>query len=359
MAGGIGTSERVAQTTIEEWAKMVDEETVKRLIVFSMLNSKGRIRTGRSGHQTRWVVRKADHQLQPLADMQPVSFARKNTKTAATLTRKGYYVSDFISEKEKLEQGGDEAMIRVFANREQVMREGALRGLADKVFSDSLADSDDFDGLETLFSGIGAQTATDKLATSVTGTYAGLSKVENAVGTSAQPKLWTPVIVNTNRTVSAATQAWSAYGDSYLRTARLEADYGNMGGQVDLFLLNQDSFKELLDLLDDKERIPVSRGSATKLVQLGFENNVMLDGVPVTWDASVPTTDSNSDTVRGYGLTTDRMFFDVLGPANSKNLFRSKVTFNSSYQGDEIILKLYGNFCFMSPRHFVKLADIS
>ena len=46
---GVGTSERVAATTISQWAKMVSELTEQRYILLSMLKSKGRISKGNSG----------------------------------------------------------------------------------------------------------------------------------------------------------------------------------------------------------------------------------------------------------------------------------------------------------------------
>jgi hypothetical protein len=363
--GGVGVSSRVATTTIEEWAKKVSEETERHLPLIGLLKKKGRIEYGCSGGQFRWIVRNDDHTLQQFEDMVPVNIARVDTKTSATLPWRGYYVSDAITLREKLEQGGPEAMIKIFANREELMRRGAIRRLAQEMFKDgNLAiNSNAFHGIESMM-GIAAQTNTDELATTHNDTYAGLS---TAVGTvsSEFTRLWTPVIVNTGKVVSGSTQAWSDFGDEYIRKGLIKATHGSGSeDRPDLVLLTQSSYEQLLNLLDDKERIVVDRGSGLALTQLGFGNHVEIDGCAVTWGAEVPTTDASpygedGVTVNGYAFNTNRMKLKVLGSPGSKNLFTARVDFNTSYRADEIFMHLLGNLQFESPRHFVKLANIA
>jgi hypothetical protein len=362
--GGVGTSERVMQVTIEEWSKEVSEETEKNLIQLAMMKSEGAISYGHSGGQFRWPVRKADHDLRGFPDMQPVTFARKNTKTNAVLPWRGYYASDTITLREKLEQGGPEAMVKIFESREELIRDGIMRGLADEMYVDgntaANAALEKFHGIES-FMGIAAQTASDILATTHNDSYAGLSTAAQAVGGASQPKVWTPVIVNTGYTPSGGTQrTWANYADEYMRRAWLEATYGKGNkNKVNLALLNKTGWEEFLNLIDDKEELTVGRGTDLKLVSLGFEDHVKFDGVPIMWDEAVPTTDSDSTVVQGYGYTTGRMKMKVMGPKGQKSLFTSKVTFNDTYRADNIFLHLVGNLEFDGPRHFVKFADIS
>src|SRR3990167_3109913 len=136
----LGSSERVAMATIEEWAKSVSELTIKHLPLLSILQKKGRIKYGCSGVQHRWPIRKADYALQPFPDATPLGLGvRKNTLENATLPWRGYYIADTATLREKLEQGGAEAMVKVFAERADVMRRSAMRGLADEVFADGNA----------------------------------------------------------------------------------------------------------------------------------------------------------------------------------------------------------------------------
>jgi len=357
MAGGLGVSPRVAATTIEEWAKVVSEEAEKHLPHIAMMRSKGRIKQGAaSGGGMRWVVRVKDHTLQGFEDMSPISFERVNTKVNATLPWRGYYMVDAISLREKLEQGGPEAMIKVFANREEVMRRAAIRSLADKFYIDGNATGNDqeFHGIES-FMGISTQTATDELATTHDDTYAGLS---TAVGTvdATNTRAWTPVIVNTAHTPTAGLRSFEDHADEYLRKGILESTYGaGPGDRIDLITLTKAAYEDFLNLLDDKERIPVTRGGSAKLVSMGF-SAVEFDGVPVMWDSAVIATDSDSAVVQGYGWSHDQLELRLL---NSGNLFSSKVTYNDTMATDNIFLYMVGNLKFRGPRHFVKFAAIT
>lgn len=367
--GGVGISTRVATTTIEQWAKKVSEETERHLPLLALLKKKGRIEYGNSGPSFRWVVRKQEHELNPFLDMVAVNTQRVDTKTSATLDWRGYYVSDAITLREKLEQGGPEAMIKIFASREELMRRGAIRRLGAELFKDgNLAanvTANTFHGIES-FMGIGAQTNTAAIASVHNDSYAGLS---TAVGTvdSEFTRVWTPTIINTGKVVSGSTQSWADFADEYIRLGLLKTTHGSAPeDRPDLCLLTQDAYNDLLNLLDDKERITVDRGSGLALTQLGFGNHVELDGCAVMWDAAVPSTDASpylgggtTSTVNGYMFTTGRMELKVLGKPGSKSLFESKVTFNDTYRADNIFMHLLGNLKFESPRHFGKFANVS
>lgn len=366
---GIGVSERVAQTTIAEWAKKVGEELTRNLVLLSMLQKKGRISYGHSGGQMRWVVRKAEHPLSGFVDMQPVTFERLNTKENAFLGWRGQKASDIITLREKLENSGPEAMIKAFEVREELIREGVIRAMAEQVYVDgnsaAAVAAEQFHGLES-FMGIaaGSQTATSIIATVHNDSYANLNTVVGGVGGDATNtrtnRLWTPVIINTSQTPTAGLKAWADYGLEYIREMLIRGTYGMGDGErMNLVILNQDAYTSLLNLMDDKERILVNRGAGEELVSLGFTNIVEVDGVPVTWDYACPTTDADSKTVRGYGLNTNKVEFCVLGPKGQKNLFSSRVDFNVSFQADCVFLWLIGNFKFQSPRHFGKLVDIT
>ena len=355
MAGGLGSSPRVAATTIEEWAKVVSEEAEKHLPHIALMRKKGRIKQGdASGGGMRWVARVKDHALQGFADMQAISFDRVNTKVNALLPWRGYYLNDAISLRERLEQGGPEAMIKVFSNREEVMRRAAVRGLAGKFYQDgNLAANvaaEEFHGIES-FMGIGAQVATDALASVHNDTYAGLS---TAVGTldATNTKAWTPVIVNTNKTGTT----WATFADEHIRKALLNSQFGSgPGDKVDLITLTQSGYESYLNLMDDKERVMVSRGKGQGLTALGF-SAMNHDGVDVIWDAAVPSTDAeDAVTVYGYGWTISQMELRLL---NGGNLFAGKTTYNDSFATDNIFLYIVGNLKF-NPRHFAKFADIA
>lgn len=360
MAGGSGISPRVAATTIEEWAKRVNSEVTKHNPLIALLKKKGKIRPGvASGGAMRWVPRVSEHSLKGFKDMKAIAFERVNTLTNATLPWRGKYLQDAISLREKLEQQGPAAMIRVFEGREQIMREAGVRAMAEQFFKDgdsaAAAAAEDFHGIESMMAIATGQVDADKFATALNDTYAGLSTVAGAVDPT-NTSAWSPVVVNTDRNPGSGTQAWSSFADEYIRRGLLEATRGSSPmDRPDLVVLTKTSYEELLNVLDGKERLNVSRGQGQGVAALGF-TAVSLDGVDVLWDDAVPSSDAQSATVRGYAFNTDRLELRLL---NKGDLFSSKVTFNDTYQADHIFLYIVGNFKFESPRHFVKFADIS
>lgn len=361
--GGLGTSQRVAEVTIEKWVKKVSELTVRNLVLLAMLQKKGLMKYGADGHQIRWPIRKGEHQLNPFQDMVPVSFQRKNTKDNAYLGWRGYYLSDTITLREKLEQGGPAAMIKIFNNREKLIREAAQRRLAYEIYKDGESAAgiaaERIHGIETLFSTIGAQTASDVLATLPQGSYAGLSMVPSSVSADTDmTRIWTPNGVSTNRNPGSGAMSWEANADEFIRAGLIRTTYGQgAGDRPDLITLTQEAFEQLCNILDGKERLVVNRGEKEGLVSMGFSNVIEVDGCPVMWDLACPTTDANNDTVQGYGWTTDRVEFHLLG--NEKQVFKAEVTFNDSYRADNIFVYMLGNLKFESPRYFMKFAAIA
>lgn len=368
---GIGTSPRVAKATIAEWSTKISEEVTRNLIMVAMLQKKGRVSYGHSGGQHRWVVRKGEHDMAGFPDMVPLNTQRIDTKENAYLPWRGYYTTDTITLREKLEQGGKEAMIKIFNSREKLIRQGVIRKLASEFYVDgnsaAAVAGEKFHGIESMMGVTSAsQNATDKIATVNNDTYAGLStvlgSVAGVVGQTTHPlyRLWTPIIVNTLYNPGTGVQTWADYAIDYIRTMLIRSTIGQgPDDRMDLITLTRDAYETLLNLMDDKERILVQRGSGEELVSLGFRNIVEIDGCPVTWDLAVPGTDSEGDTVQGYGWTTSEMELMVLGNEESKQLFASRLDYNGTYAADVIMLWLLGNIKFGSPRRFGKFVGIT
>lgn len=368
--GVSSSSERVAKATIAEWSKKVSEETKRNLIMVAMLEKKGLISYGHSGGQHRWVVRKSEFGLNGFPDMVPTQVTRLDTKLNAYLPRRGYYVSEAISLREKLEQGGPEAMIKIFDGREKLMREGVIRSLATEFYVDGESAAgiagEKFHGIESMM-GItaGSQSSSDLLATVHADTYAAISTVlGSAAGSVASThpmyRMWTPLIVNTLYNPGSGVQAWADFAIDYIRALLIRSMVGQgPDDRIDLITLTRDAYENLLNLMDDKERILVNRGSGEELVSLGFRNIVEVDGCPVTWDLAIPATDVDGKTVRGYGWTTSQMELQVLGEKKGKELFTSRLDWNGSYAADVIFMWLLGNLKFNSPRRFGKLVGIA
>ena len=368
MAGeGIASTTRLAKVTLAHWVKRLTDNAYKNNVALKVLKEKGLIESGVHGGQLRWPFRYTKFGLDPYIDGAQRTFARTQIEENAVLRWGGYEVKELITEFEKDQHGGKEAIVEVLKKRTKFMEEDANERLSGQIYVDGNLAANvtnrTWHGLESFMSWT-AQTATDKLATTLNDTYGGQSYTgfnANAAVTDPEYGAWSPVIVNTNRTVAAATNAWADYADEYLRAGIIEACYGkDSKSMLDLILMTKDAYTSTLNLLDDKEQLNFNRGSDVGKASFGFpvHNGFEIDGVVCTWDIGLPATDVNSDTVHAYGLNTDRMKLKLLGP-KTKMLWRLDMNYDPFQAADLLRIFVSGNLCFESPRYFAKFADIS
>lgn len=370
MAGtgvGVGISQRVALTTIAKWSRKLHTETIDKFLFLRKMREHGNIEYGCHGGEVRWVVKYRDHDISGYIDGAPKQFQKIKTTFNAALPWRGYESSDVITYQEKLEHGGTEAVVEIFNNREQLIRDGLQRQLGREWFKDGNASGNErrFHGIESFGSSTG-QTANDELATTPNDSYAGTSTSYTSLksgavnGTDEEYGVWSPVIVNTNRTPTSGTlRNWENYSDEYIRLGLIEADRGGYAGeQIDLILLTKLAFRQLQNVLDDKERLAVSRGKS-EMAKFGFGAVMSIDGVDCMWDRGIAATDGSSKVVSGYGFNMSKVKLKLLGGKKSKSLFTAKVTWNSDYASTRIWMACLGNLCFISPRHFIKFAAIT
>jgi len=364
---GIGVSERVAKATISMWLKKLHTETIQNYALLSVIQKKGNVNYGGSGGELRWVFQYRDHDLDGHIDGAPKAFKRKKVIENANLDWRGYESTEVITLKEREQQSGEEAMIKIFGAREKMMREGLMRQLGKEWYVDGNAagNAERFHGVESMMSS-GVQTAADDLATLPNDTYAGVSTAygslkSNAVkGVDEEYGVWSPVIVNTNVNPGGGNRAWADFADEFMRLGIIEASYGTTStDNIDLILLTKTAYRQFLNIADDKERINIMRGADVELVSLGFKNFVNFDGVQVGWDFGISATDPAANVVHGYGFNCDKLYLKVLGGKDRKTLWGSKLTWNDDYASDRIYLHLLGNLCFESPRHFVAFKDLN
>ena len=371
MAGeGVGITQRVLNVTIAKWGKRISNETIQKYLFLKLLKEKGKIKKNCHGGENRWPWQYRRHKLRGHQDAVPKQFARETVTKNANLPWKGYDGSEFISLMEKGQNGGEEAMVKLFSNRMALLEESLTDELGRQFYLDETLTGDPvgtgFAGIESMMSLTG-QTATDEFATTLDDTYAGQGTSYTAHGTAGQTPVkgtnpeygaWSPVIVNCNRTVDAATVAWDEGADEYIRCGIIEASKSSSQSYMpDIGLLTKTAYKELLNILDDKEHLHFSRGGKDPGgAAFGFSAMPSIDGVPFTWDFGIPGTDSRSDVVYGYMLNCDQIELRLLDQAN---IWRSFVNWNIRQGGDELYMVCLGQLLFECPRYQTKFAAIS
>ncbi|MDD4891125.1 MAG: hypothetical protein PHU85_14480, partial [Phycisphaerae bacterium] len=116
----------VVATTTPEYLKGAADATIKEHPVFAKLEQKRRILFNQAGTELRWQVKFA------LPDVEPytggaIAYAPSDKHRQLSIDWRGYALPDMMSEKEKLMNRGNQALIdryaRVFPDMEQAMRD--------------------------------------------------------------------------------------------------------------------------------------------------------------------------------------------------------------------------------------------
>lgn len=362
-------TQRVAEVTIESWAQEVSDLMGQKYAFLHCLKEKGKLKFGKNGTEMKWPFRMKDHTITGYADLAPRTYTRTKLHDTASLEWRGYEADEAVSHMEKLQNGGSghAVIIDIFKGRADMVRDGLFRELGNRFHKSGATAAgiteNRFHGIES-FGDVtgGSQTASDKLATVLAGTYGGHSTVYGTVGNttdtaSSAYKVWSPVIVNCNRNPGSGTRAWADYADEYIRTAIIEASYGaGSEDQLDTFFLNKSAYEDLLNILDGKERINFKRGEDVGLVKAGFKQAVELDGTEILWDFGVPATDeSSSDVIHGYGYNFDKMSLEML---NRKSLWDVRFQWSSAQDADVFLFSCLGNLKFQSPKFQAMLKEL-
>jgi len=120
----------------------------------------------------------------------------------------------------------------------------------------------------------------------------------------------------------------------------------SQNGQITNIMLARDLYMELLNLIDEKERIQIT--SEHQLRALGFKNTVNFDGIEVSWELAVPSG-------IGYGLNYDNIELKSM----DESLLRSEgPEYDIHSQSFNAVVSTLSNLKFSSPRNFFKLMTI-
>ena len=366
---GIGVTSRVSKVTLSKWIKKVSDQAERKMALVPILRKKGRINTLDGGGDLRWPVRYKYHDLLGHVDGLDRQVSRLNDLVNATLPWAGYEVVDAITPVEKAQNKGESAIVRIFDQKISQMQMSAAQRMAGQLYNDaSVAQANiplPLHGIESMMS-IGSQTATAEFQSSSDDTYAGISTsrtVWTSDTTAPGYEGWTPVVVNGNRTVSGSAVDWADAADEYLRAGLLKAHVTNDPDDMcDVVLLTQTRFKDLLNLLDDKERKTVAPDYAESAYGFRPGSTVQYEGAMVNWDAACPASDADSYEVFGYGFNTSKMelcMLDVPGFSRGKDsLFGFAEFLDPGTAASWLRLLFYGQLRFESPRYFVKFSKM-
>lgn len=354
---------RVLHTTLKDFIKKREVNVLRNRKLTALLQSKGRVTFNNSGNSMEWRVEYKQVSLgDGYADMDSLTFARRDRFLLAELPWRGYAMTDAVSLKEKLMNKGKEAIIRVLSETAELLLSNAEELFGEELYVDGNATGNErrIHGIESFLGTSGANaggfigTPDDNFAGLDTdlAAYGGTWTGNWPAGTGTSDyDFWSPIIVDyTDTAWAAATKTWPNTCLEALRYGIIKSQRSKAKtGMLTVIVLTDDLYKEFLDKLATSERIVVERGQKqSPLIALGYNDVVSYDGVDVTWEYGVPAT-------VGYGFNCDMMELRSL----QNGLFEPITpVFDENTLADRFALTMFAN-CKWNPRHFVKWDNIT
>ena len=374
---------RTAATTLAKHIRDVEENMLRNYQLGALLEAAGRVNYNNSGEGFDWPVQYRLHKVEGNTGETARNFSRKNLWKTANLSYRGYQATDSMYYREFRSNRGEEGIIKVFDNFVQRLETSIEQSLGGEYYvnGEATANSQGWHGLETMFgdavpgqtfaaNGSGPQSAAaaDKVGVPFVTDYAGISTVPGIYGGEQESSVawpngiadpeydfWSPLIVDYtsdafNGTLadgSTQSSTWARQGDEAMRFAIIHAQRNSsQNGQITNIMLARDLYMELLNLIDEKERIQIT--SEHQLRALGFKNTVNFDGIEVSWELAVPSG-------IGYGLNYDNIELKSM----DESLLRSEgPEYDIHSQSFNAVVSTLSNLKFSSPRNFFKLMTI-
>lgn len=361
---------RSIATTITNYLKEEEIASLRKYKVFAALEGAGNIRTNMSGRGVQWEIQYRNHTPSGNNGETPRSFARQNLWKNAEIEFRGAQVTDAIYKKEMLENRSAQALVNVAGRMAARLITSMEQYLAKEWVIDGAASGNElrFHGIESFMAAngtINVSTGAQRAANAAdpfgypSDTYAGLSTVLGAYGGSQKTGVWpngeadpefdfySPVIANVTSTYFGGS-SWAANCTKALREALHQTRRNDtQQDQIDMVLLNRRWYIDMLNKLDDKERVIVSRTNGLR--SYGFTDVFEFDGCEVSGENSIP-----ADV--GYGLAIGNMELLCMQDQLmvSEGPFYDEITQQYRY-----VVSTLGNLKFKTPRNFFKLAALA
>lgn len=355
---------RVANSTITNYIRKEEDNTLRNRKLTAMIKSKGRITYNWSGTNMEWPVKYRRYKPNTFAQGSTLAYSQKNRRKKASLDWRGYAITDSMTKAEFLKNRGKEAIINEFSNMATDLKGDMDESFAEEFYIDGSAaeNSERIHGIETF---MGADLVAGNGAGAPTNTnFAGLSCVLGAYGGSwtgggllswpngrgdTQYDFWSPLVVDYGSTLFSATPKWKnncveAIAFAIIKTKKNKSQKGSL----DLILVDEEMYRVYLAEQRSKQQINVDRGQASALVSLGFTDVINQDGTDITTEYGIPPQ-------VGYGFSFDNM---EMRSMQGQLFIPDGPTWDGPSQSWRLSLDFYGNVTW-NPRYFCKLANLT
>lgn len=312
----------VVNTTISQYVKGAEDNTIRRRILLAHLRKNGKITYGNSGTSLTWQIEFSQPPMRQLGDAGEITFAEHVAYKQATLPWRGYVITDLLTEKQRLENRGAQALVNLYKSKTDNMIKSFNAGINAQFYVDGNATGNEnaIHGFKSCL-GYSAPASTDLIATP-NDSYAGLttnlatyggtwSAARSSTETPQFPnatlaKDWpygsgeseydfcAPKILNsTSSNWGTGSTSWSDNCQRVISRANIwMRSTGGDGGAPILFLFGSDMFSGIRDYYEAKTRVIVPHKESE---DLGFSDVFNIDGCGVGYDFDCPSS-------QGFGL---------------------------------------------------------
>lgn len=360
---------RVANTTIKNYIRDREVNILRNRKLPALIKKRGRISYNWSGTAMDWKVQFKRATMNPFQDGDTLDFGRRDRFKTATLDWRGYSATDSMTKGEFLMNRGKEAIIRVYSETAELLSEDVEDQFAEEFYIDGNAVGNEkrMHGIESFTGGTVAGTSGGNGNVTPSSTFAGLSCVPGFYGGtwsggstvgaawpngkgSPQYDYWSPVLVDYGNTLFSATNTWIANCVSAISYGIIKSKKNKaMKGMLDLILLEEELYRQYLEVLRTKERLTINRAADTSdLVALGFKDVVSQDGVDISWEYGMPS-------AVGYGFNVDMM---ELRSQQAQLFVPEGPDFDIATKSWRFSIDLYGN-CTWNPKFFTKFLKVT
>jgi hypothetical protein len=354
---------RVVNTTTHDWLRGEEVNVLRNRKLLALMKEKGRISFNHFGDAVNWKVQYKQVPLQGAADGDTLTFPRRDRWKSAQLDWRGYASTDSMTKKERLMNRSTAQLVDMYADIAKLLMQDMKTQFGQEFYVDGYASGNEkrLHGIESFMGGSVAQT--NQPIELPSKSYAGLNTDLGSYGGNwtgnwpdglgdAHYDFWSPLQIDYTNTLAAASGGWQSSTQTWPNVCTEALNYGiiytqknrTMEEKLDVVLLDVLLYRQFKDAMRVKERIEVQRnGAESKLVKLGFEDTLNMDGCDITSEYGIPAN-------TGYGFNVDMM---ELRSMQGQMFVPNGPEYNQGTMSWRFVIDFWGNLCF-NPRYFVK-----
>lgn len=325
----------VVNDTAPQYMKGAADNVMRERLLLALFKKYGRIEYNQGSYQRTWDVEFSQPNIEAYGDAGHITYERHDRLRQFTLDWRGYIATDLMTEKERLMNKGDVAIVNRYAEIIPALTRQITDRFAAEMYVDGSAtgNGNRIHGFESAL-GAGTVLVGDRVA-QPSDTYAGRSTALAAEGGTWSATLSTypnstiatdwpdgsgdpEYDYNAPKLVNWSSTAWgtgaTTFEDNCERVLRQATIWstrtGGKSGRPTLYLLASELFYAYQNHQEAKQRIWVPHKEAQ---DLGFGDVLNQDGVMIQHDFDVPAR-------TGYGLNVHQMSLASL----AEQLFSTK-----------------------------------